>query len=202
MMSQRKRTWFWLMAAAAVFTLALAGVFACGDDDDDDDEDGDDDSFFPDDDTDLPDDDTDDDDTGDDDVTGDAPVLSNGFWDPNAVTWSADCETTACLAILFSVCDPDGDLTDPGGAWFYAAGTTDAFFVTQSIAWGDLNPDAMDVTNCDAPLETGVGLLMGEDLFGSGAGDYELAIDIEATDASGNVSNKLTNLTATVTYNG
>ncbi|MCZ7584839.1 MAG: hypothetical protein M5R36_16740 [Deltaproteobacteria bacterium] len=211
---KNRRTWWWV--ATLVFAACagvMFGTFACypgcspSDDDDCFDPwsgDGDcgggwDDDFWDDDDDTEPDDDqTDDDTTG----PGHAPALSNAFWDPASFTWSANCASTVCTTILFSVCDPDGDLTDPGGAWFYPAGTLDAFFATQPISWNDLNPDAEDVADCETPFETGLGVLFGPGAFTEGTGDYDVAIDLEATDASGNTSNKLENILVTITYTG
>ena len=125
-----KKLFLLLMVTALVFAVGF--VVACGDDDDDDDNDAGDDDIFEDDDAD---DDDVDDDAADDD-NEDAPVLSNGHWDPATFTYAEpDCNTEACTAIMFSVCDPDGDLVAPGGCYFYIAGTTDQFFAEQPISW-------------------------------------------------------------------
>ncbi|MCZ7584825.1 MAG: hypothetical protein M5R36_16665 [Deltaproteobacteria bacterium] len=216
----RHNVGLWCLAATLLF---VAGAFACGDDDDDNDDDAldddteeedavDDDCWEMPDDPDFPEgrhdkcgdwDDWEDDDEWDDDLDGEPPVLSNGRWEPAAVIWSADCETADCLALRISFCDPDGDLTDPGGVWIYVSGGVHEFFGDPNpFSWSIFNPDGADVTDCDAPVDGGLGLLLSEDAFGDGPGDYELAVDVEATDASGNVSNKLTNITATITYNG
>jgi len=198
-----KKLFLLLMVTALVFAVGF--VVACGDDDDDDDDAGDDDTDpFADDDDDTEDDDTDDDAT-DDDVDG--PVLSNGYWDPATFTYTEpECNTTACTAIMFSVCDPDGDLVAPGGCYFYLAGTTDQFFAEQPISWDGaqgLITAGTDVTDCDNPVETGIGMLMGEGFFeGADPGTYEMGIDIEGTDAAGNISNKLSNVTVAVVWEG
>lgn len=192
-----------LLLLALILGLALgtSAFFACasGDDDDDDDDDAADDTFPDDDDDDDTDDtDDDDDDTDDDDATG-APVLSDGMWDPDTFTWDAanDCSTTPCTALVWSVCDTENNIGGGGMVYVYNAGTTDLAF-GEAIAWEDFFSDGIpDVSDCTAPAQTGINVTFQAP---TEAGDYYSEVDMEATDADGNISNKLTNIRVEFTY--
>ncbi|MCZ7583397.1 MAG: hypothetical protein M5R36_08735 [Deltaproteobacteria bacterium] len=207
-MRQRCGTIRWLAAAIPiVYVFALFSVTACGGGDDDDVGESSDDT--PPDDIDVTDDDAvgGDDGVDDDGIPFGTPVLSSGYWNPPNIAWGPYCENpptgdTACTEIVFSVCDSDGDLADPGGVWFYIAGTADPYFTTQPFPWSTLNTGKEDAANCDTPLEVAIGVLIPESSFDHGPGEYRTAIDIEATDATGNVSNTLENIVLTIIYEG
>jgi hypothetical protein len=198
-----------VFALILALTLGMAAFLACSSGDDDDDDSGDDTSAFPDDDNvddDGADDDAADDDAADDD-TGTAPVLSGGAWDPPAFTWNADCADQtaeeACTTLTWSICDVDNDLLPDGLFFIYQAGTTSAAFVDgPAMNISDFNfTTTPDFSDCGAAVAFGIGMLITEDQFPA-AGTYEMAVDIEATDNVGNLSNKLTNITVEMTYEG
>lgn len=112
------------------------------------------------------------------------PAISNARWTPTTVT--AD-PVRSLLA--FSVCDKDNNLT--GGAInLYKTGSTQPFTANQ-LSWST-NPPNRSVANCEDPysFETLV------DLSTLATGMH--CADIEVTDGTGKVSNKITNLCLTI----
>ena len=208
--------WF-LFALIAAMVLSLGAFVACASGgDDDDDNDAADDDLFDDDagDDDAGDDDAGDDDAGDDDATDDdavdddvvenAPVLSDGLFDPVPMelgTFSGYAEDMWYSALLWSVCDLDNDLMPDGRVYIYASGTTEwALDTDNPIPW-DLfnNPPDIDLSqvgDCENPVQTGITVLFGTASAPPTAGDY--CMDIEATDNNDSFSNKLTEICTTM----
>jgi hypothetical protein len=209
-----------LFALIAAMVLALGAFVACsssgGSDDDTSDDDTnafdddttpvDDDTTPTDDDTTPTDDDTTpaDDDLDDDTGPGTAPVLSNGLWDPTTLVladYDDAPEQYWQSAFMFSVCDVDNDLLPDGAVYIYLAGTTQWFLdTTNPINWSFFNnpptTDLSQVSDCGAPVQTGVTVGFGPASAPPAAGDY--CVDIEVTDTQGNFSNKLESICVTM----
>jgi len=170
------------------------------DDDTYDDDTYDDDTY----DDDTYDDDTYDDDTYDDDTYDDdeAPVLSDGGWDPTTTIlgeFEGYDEPYYYSALFWSVCDLDNDLLG-GQVFVYVSGTTDPF-LTGDLYWADLNnPPDSDLGNagdCGSPVQTGINILFAPQSNPTQAPPGTYCCDIEASDDLGNISNLLTNLCVT-----
>ena len=110
---------------------------------------------------------------------GSAPVISNARWNTNPVTGNPSWTST----LSFSVCDTDNNLSG-GNIRLWNSGTK-TLLVGSTLPWGGVLPDASD---CDAPLSYSVPV----NFENIGAGEY--CIDLEVSDADGNVSNILPNI--------
>jgi hypothetical protein len=136
-----------------------------GDDDDDDD------TYYDDDD--------------DDTYNGNAPVLSNAYWNPNPIPSGNPASN-----LVWDVCDEEDDLSG-GQIFIYYTGTSDSFILTP-VYWNDFIGGAPSAPDCGAPVEVSVGV----NFTGAPSGSY--CVDLVATDGSGNYSNKLTNKCVTM----
>jgi hypothetical protein len=176
--------------AASLCSVSVDPEVTCGQDDDADD---------------AGDDIDDSDDVADDD--GVTPILTDGGWNPGTFTWTDDCgdssATEPCSTLLWYVCDPDDNMLPDGVFYIYQAGTANPFFAggPEMYASDFSFPSTPDFTDCSAPVDFGIGLLITEDAF-SGAGTYSVSCDIEAEDSDGNFSNKLTDLQLDIVYMG
>jgi uncharacterized repeat protein (TIGR01451 family) len=111
-----------------------------------------------------------------------APEISNVFWNPELINSDTTSETSS---LVFSVCDSDDNL-EGGNIRVWNAGTKTSF-IGGSLDWTTL-PDA---SNCFNPLQYSIPV----DFTDLAAGDY--CIDLEVSDALGNVSNTLSNVCIT-----
>lgn len=173
------------------FFLVSSLAVNCLDDDDDDDDL-------------LQDNDDDDDDSGEDD--SDPPVISSGHFEPDQFTWTEACEdqnaAVHCTYLVFEVCDPGNNL--PGGEVFaYHAGTDDLALFSGPFPWDTLFNAGYpsDAEDCNDPLVVELGIYFIRTNFPQ-IGTYKLDLDIEVTDGSGNLSNKLKDITVIIQYNG
>jgi hypothetical protein len=122
------------------------------------------------------------------------PILSYGIWDPNPAEYDASYDQTWSV-LYFNICDLGDDLS--GGilyvicedcAPFWASvESSELDFIAENCG-ADLSP----ADDCDNPIE----LAFGIDFTGAPADDY--CLDLEATDAAGELSNKLVNICVTV----
>ena len=133
-------------------------------------------------------------DDDDNDTNGFAPVISNGYFDPDHFTWTADCfepYAEPCTYLTFSVCDEDDNLSG-GGIYLYGCNTTIPFDLWPTFPhpflWDEWS-SFPDVTDCDAPQSLALGLNV--DAGNWQEGTYWFCVDIEVTDGAGNVSNRL-----------
>ena len=182
------KNWTIFLLASLICLIGLSVMAPmCGDDDDDDI------SGIVD----------DDDDDADDSA---APIISNARFEPDEFTWSEICEdgTAAgyCTSLVFDVCDPGNNLA--GGQIFCYQKGTETPASPQPFEWDDLIayglvPD--DVSDCDNPEKIQVGLYFLRTYFPQ-IGTYNFAIDMEVTDGSENVSNRLTDISVIIHYEG
>lgn len=110
---------------------------------------------------------------------GSAPVIMDGTWSINPIQqdpWSSE--------VVFGICDPDNDLSEGGDIRIWNAGT-EVLLLGEAVAWENL---PLDVTDCQNPY------LYGVPVYFTGAPFGEYCVDVNVTDASGNISNTLQNL--------
>lgn len=133
----------------------------------------------------------------DDEIT-EAPYLSYGYWRPKAFQWFDGCSSIPCTYLHWSVCDIDNNL-EGGEVRIYDAGTNN-LFTGQTYDWEEFfayEEKDPDVSDCDHPWETKVGVVFDNP---TEPGYYVYDVDIEVTDAKGNVSKRLSNLRVTYSY--
>ncbi|HPQ72123.1 MAG TPA: hypothetical protein PKW95_23580 [bacterium] len=189
---------FWRVLISILALLAAFNCTATSSDDDDNDDAADDDNEASDDDA------TDDDDDDSEAVSvapidptllfDDAPVLSNGYWDPPQTALGEFPGYDPLMyysTLCWSVCDECNNLLPDGEVFFYQPGTT--IIDDDETSWSELHDppavDLADVDDCAQPVEVCLTVLFAPEFAPGSPGTY--CVRMEATDTDGNFSNLL-----------
>jgi hypothetical protein len=131
----------------------------------------------------------------DDDSTGnpDAPALVDAYWQPDTFDMVEACldPESPCTALIWEVCDPNGDLSG-GYIHIYQAGTDIPAF-GEDHPWNDFL-DGSPVDDCTKPYATGKNVIFPGtlDAWCPDSGQFYIGVDIEVTDGAMNFSNMIT----------
>ena len=204
----RKKIYLPPLIYLTAMVFAFSGGVMCAKNADHSDDDSDDSDATPVDDTISGDDsEADDDSAGDDSSLDDdsntgSPIITDAAWVPAAFTWDPSCgdqNAEPCTNLVWHICDRDNDMLPDGVIYIYQHPPS------SWEPWINVSdfflPPGTDFSDCNAPVEFHIGLLVTEDQF-QAPGTFEVIVEIEATDSAGNLSNKIENVTLSVTYDG
>ncbi len=130
-------------------------------------------------------------------AVGNAPIISDAAWVPPIFPWLENCAVTPCTQLQWSVCDLDNDLE--GGQIFIS--DTQGFLDPLVIPWTDVVSFPIDASDCSNPYgPVAWGLLVPESLF-QAKEQLNVISEIYVTDAGGNESNTLADISLKIDYN-